>query len=62
MGAAHEATPPPPRATARKPQSLEDIRREARENWLRIRENRMQGREVAPVNHKERSRDDDLSR
>jgi hypothetical protein len=27
-----------------KPQSLEEIRREARENWLRMRQDRSQGR------------------
>jgi ATP-dependent exoDNAse (exonuclease V) alpha subunit len=31
------------RASAVKPQSLEDIRREARENWLRLRQSQIQG-------------------
>ena len=48
-------------ATAQ-PRSTEEIRREARENWLRLRESQLQGRAepVASV-RKERTRDDDLS-
>jgi ATP-dependent exoDNAse (exonuclease V) alpha subunit len=38
---AAESTAPGPLA---KPQSLEEIRREARENWLRMRQDRIQGR------------------
>ncbi len=50
-----------------KRQSLEDIRREARENWLRLRQaqNRAQGQDVSesgPVTRKDRTRDDDLGR
>jgi ATP-dependent exoDNAse (exonuclease V) alpha subunit len=38
-----EPAPPQPTAkTAAKPQSLEDIRREARENWLRLRQSQNQ--------------------
>jgi ATP-dependent exoDNAse (exonuclease V) alpha subunit len=38
-----EPAPPQPTAkTAAKPQSLEDIRREARENWLRLRQSQSQ--------------------
>jgi ATP-dependent exoDNAse (exonuclease V) alpha subunit len=42
------------------PQSLEDIRREARENWLRLRQSRIQGSESAP-SLLAPGRDDDLS-
>jgi hypothetical protein len=49
-------------AAALKPRSTEEIRREARENWLRYRESQLQGRaEAAPSVAKERIRDDDLS-
>jgi ATP-dependent exoDNAse (exonuclease V) alpha subunit len=55
------AAPAPPA----KPQSLEEIRREARENWLRMREDRSQGRtqsqpepDASPTPN--RVRDDDL--
>ena len=45
-----------------KPGSTEEIRREARENWLRLRESQLQGHaEPAPAVRKERARDDDLS-
>lgn len=57
--------PPEPAAStpARKPQSLEDIRREARENWLRMRQSQSQGHaDSAPVVPKDRVRNDDLTR
>jgi ATP-dependent exoDNAse (exonuclease V) alpha subunit len=49
--------------SAAKPQSLEEIRREARENWLRLRQSRMQesAESTAPA-AVGRGRDDDLSR
>lgn len=44
------------------PRTTEEIRREARENWLRLRESQLQGRaEPTPSSPKERVRDDDLS-
>jgi hypothetical protein len=46
---------------AAKPQSLEEIRREARENWLRMRQNRMQSAGAAPAKTTDRARDDDLA-
>jgi ATP-dependent exoDNAse (exonuclease V) alpha subunit len=47
---------------AAKPRSTEEIRREARENWLRLRQNQLMGRaDPAPAVPKERARDDDLS-
>ncbi len=52
-------------APAAKRQSLEDIRREARENWLRMRQSQIQGQgrpESAPVVTKDRIRNDDLTR
>jgi hypothetical protein len=55
-----EPTAPAPVA---KPQSLEDIRREARENWLRLRQSQRQGHaESAPAVAKDRARNDDLTR
>jgi hypothetical protein len=46
-----------------KPQSLEEIRREARENWLRLRQSRLEARaEAAPTAAVSRDRDDDLNR
>jgi ATP-dependent exoDNAse (exonuclease V) alpha subunit len=46
-----------------KRQSLEEIRREARENWLRLRQSQKQDYlESAPTDTKDRVRDDDLSR
>ncbi len=50
-----------------KRQSLEDVRREARENWLRLRQaqNRDQGHDASesrPVTRTDHSRDDDLAR
>jgi ATP-dependent exoDNAse (exonuclease V) alpha subunit len=59
------AAEPTARAPVRKPQSLEDIRREARENWLRMRQSQSQGQahaESAPVVTKDRVRNDDLTR
>jgi ATP-dependent exoDNAse (exonuclease V) alpha subunit len=50
------------RAAAVKPQSLDDIRREARENWVRMRERRMHGAEAAvPAKPTDRGHDDDLA-
>jgi ATP-dependent exoDNAse (exonuclease V) alpha subunit len=48
--------------TAGKPQSLEEIRKEARENWLRMRQSRILGAEAAPAKTTESARDDDLTR
>jgi len=46
-----------------KPQSLEDIRREARENWLQLRQSRSQGHtESTPPAAVNRGRDDDLAK
>ena len=46
-----------------KPQSLEDIRREARENWLRLRQSRTQDHaDSTPSAAASRGRDDDLVR
>jgi len=62
--------PKPPAAipdaleAAPKPQSLADIRREARENWLRLRQNQKQsqGAETAPTATHHRAYDDHLER
>ena len=57
------AAEPAAKASGAKPQSLEDIRREARENWLRLRQNRLQEpAEAAPAAGARRGRDDDLAR
>ena len=59
------AAEPATRAPVAKPQSLEDIRREARENWLRLRQSQIQGQghaESAPVVTKDRVKNDDLTR
>ena len=49
--------------SAAKPQSLEDIQREARENWLRMRRSqRQQQVELAPTLKTGRAHDDDLTR
>jgi hypothetical protein len=59
------AAEPATRAPVAKPQSLEDIRREARENWLRLRQSQIQGQghaEAAPVVTKDRVKNDDLTR
>jgi len=54
---------PTAKAPAAKPQSLEDIRREARENWLRLRQSQSQSHaESAPAVTKDRVRNDDLTR
>jgi len=50
------------KTAAVKPQSLEDIRRQAQENWLRLRQSRMQAAESAPAKPTDRGRDDDLTR
>lgn len=50
-----------PRGSAAKPQTLEDIQREARENWLRMRQSRWQA-EFAPTPKLGRTHDDDLTR
>jgi ATP-dependent exoDNAse (exonuclease V) alpha subunit len=55
------AAAPAIRAVAVKPQSLEDIRREARENWLQIRERRMRGADASPAKPTDRTHDDDLA-
>jgi hypothetical protein len=44
-----------------KPQSLEDIQREARENWLRGREGRKTGSESTPAASTDRTIDDDFA-
>jgi ATP-dependent exoDNAse (exonuclease V) alpha subunit len=47
---------------ASKPRSIEEIRREARENWLRLRQSQLlQHADPVPSVPKERARDDDLS-
>ena len=59
------AAEPVTRAPVAKPQSLEDIRREARENWLRLRQSQIQGQghaESAPAVAKDRVQNDDLTR
>jgi len=57
------AAEPATKAPVAKPQSLEDIRREARENWLRLRQSQIQGQaESAPVIAKDRVQNDDLTR
>jgi hypothetical protein len=54
---------PAARPSFAKPQSLEEIRREARENWLRLRQSRLQEpAETTPSAAVSRGRDDDLSR
>jgi len=62
--AAEPAVPEPAaKAPVAKPQSLEDIRREARENWLRLRQSQRQSQaDSAPVFPKDRVRNDDLTR
>ncbi len=49
------------RGSAAKPQTLEDIQREARENWLRMRQSQRQA-EFAPTPKLGRTHDDDLTR
>jgi ATP-dependent exoDNAse (exonuclease V) alpha subunit len=54
---------PTARTPVAKPQSLEDIRREARESWLRLRQSQRQGHaESAPAVSKDRAQNDDLTR
>jgi MobA/MobL family len=49
-------------SAAAKPRSTEEIRRDAREKWLRLRQSQLQGHaEPALSVPKERARDDDLS-
>ena len=48
-------------AGAVKPQSLEDIRREAREKWLRLRQGRSSGSESVSAAPTDRGHDDDLA-
>jgi ATP-dependent exoDNAse (exonuclease V) alpha subunit len=61
-GLAHVASRETSTAGEAKPRTTEEIRREARENWLRLRESQLQGRaEPAHAVSKERARDDDLS-
>jgi ATP-dependent exoDNAse (exonuclease V) alpha subunit len=62
--AAEPAVPEPAaKAPVAKPQSLEDIRREARENWLRLRQSQRQSQsDSAPVVPRDRVRNDDLTR
>jgi ATP-dependent exoDNAse (exonuclease V) alpha subunit len=62
--AAAGAVPEPAaKAPVAKPQSLEDIRREARENWLRLRQSQRQSEaDSALVVPKDRVRNDDLTR
>jgi ATP-dependent exoDNAse (exonuclease V) alpha subunit len=51
------------RASAAKPQSLEDIRREARENWLRLRQSQSQDHADSDLSgSSDRLRNDDLAR
>lgn len=61
---AEPAVPQPAyKAPVAKPQSLEDIRREARENWLRLRQSQRQSQaDSAPVVPRDRVRNDDLTR
>jgi hypothetical protein len=57
------AAEPTARGPAAKPQSLEDIRREARENWLRLRHSQGQSHaDAAPSVTMDRVHDDDLTR
>jgi hypothetical protein len=54
---------PSARASAAKPQSLEDIRREARENWLRLRQSQGQDRADSALSvTNDRAQNDDLAR
>jgi ATP-dependent exoDNAse (exonuclease V) alpha subunit len=55
------AAPQAAKAPVAKPQSLEDIRREARENWLRLRQSQSRP-ELPPVAARHRVHDDDLAR
>ena len=55
---AEQAREQPTQQSRDRPRSLEDIRRQARENWLKIR----QGSAESPPAAAERARDDELSR
>jgi ATP-dependent exoDNAse (exonuclease V) alpha subunit len=58
-----EPAPPQPTAnTAAKPQSLEDIRREARENWLRLRQSQSQSQNQSQSQHQDQSQSQSQSR
>jgi ATP-dependent exoDNAse (exonuclease V) alpha subunit len=62
-GAEPAVPEPAAKAPVAKPQSLEDIRREARENWLRLRQSQRQSQsDSAPVVPRDRVRNDDLTR
>jgi ATP-dependent exoDNAse (exonuclease V) alpha subunit len=63
IAAVPAAAPPAAKGSVAKPQSLEDIRREARENWLRQRQNQSQSHaESRPAVARHRVHDDDLAR
>jgi ATP-dependent exoDNAse (exonuclease V) alpha subunit len=56
------AAVPTAKERAAKPQSIDDMQREARENWLRYRQSQMEGNAApAPSVARSRGRDDDLS-
>jgi hypothetical protein len=60
---AEPAAAQPAARAAAKPQSLEDIRREARENWLRLRQSQSQDHaDSALSGANDRLRNDDLAR
>jgi ATP-dependent exoDNAse (exonuclease V) alpha subunit len=59
--AAPTAVIPAAKGSVAKPQSLEDIRREARENWLRMRQGQSHA-ESPPAVTPHRAHDDDLAR
>jgi ATP-dependent exoDNAse (exonuclease V) alpha subunit len=59
-GAESTVTEPAIKEPAAKPQTLEEIRREAREDWLRFRQSQGHA-ESAPSVRKDRGRDDDLA-
>jgi ATP-dependent exoDNAse (exonuclease V) alpha subunit len=62
-GSERSAAEPTGGRPAPKRQSLEDIQREARENWLRLRQNQSYGHaDSASAVTKDRSHDDDLGR
>jgi ATP-dependent exoDNAse (exonuclease V) alpha subunit len=62
-GSERSAAPPTVGSPVPRRQSLEDIQREARENWLRLRRSQSHGHaESAPSATKDRRRDDDLGR
>jgi ATP-dependent exoDNAse (exonuclease V) alpha subunit len=63
---AADAEPPPALVdateVAARPQSLADIRREARENWLRLRQSQSQSAESASAATQDRAHEDQLER